>query len=806
MIYQHISLRGWTGIQKGMGVDEIQIDFTQIPSGIVAISGENGRGKSTLLENMLPYRTLVTRSGALKDHVGLRDSHRIIKFTYGGDQYESKILIDAQNGKQEAYLFRNGVPMNDGKTGTYDAAIESVLGSKDLFCESMFRGQNTPAFSSLPESERKSLFVELLGLQRLETYRETAKTRSADQKMQLDAFTAKRQVLQDDAAKLPGYADALGEAKASMKAVETDIFVIKEVIAKVEKNLAEARAQKAQEDEYRRQRLDLNEQIEKAKQDHATAVNELKTEKQSLITQSAADEHEKLQHQAAIKAGESAWEITGEIGLLKAKIGVYDAVKEQHDALRAKLHETQERRREEYRAKKDELKDAERKESDYGRDLVALELERDNIINARDAKLADLEKQIAILPTVPCADSLPDEQRNTCQFLQNAVSAQVELDNFTWDSSRETELRTKISDIDTELEKTERLVGELKAELEEITKAGNEEILSINNQIDTLSYSEEDYLKAKSELAEAEKKNPDVLLERAKNATVNLERCERQINERTKRIEEIDTKIDTLTKSVTAKISNLQTKVEEISAKITGAGKKVEEFEAGLAVQQTELALAEQKQEPIRQQIAAAEVAIANCHEKSKQAEALGSDISAVQREYEDWELIVRGTGRDAIQALEIDAAGPEIAGIANDLLQETFGSKFQIQIVTTRPSADGKRDLECFDVMVFNNGDRQSISTLSGGEKVCIEEGALLQAISLYRRSRSKKPLQTMFLDEADGDLSQANAENYLRMIENAHKSGHTNHTFFITHRPELLLHINNIIRLDEGGISVTY
>ena len=67
----YLFIRGAIGIKKGLGLDEIEFDLSQ-KTGLVALSGDNGRGKTTVLELMSVYRTLASRKGALKHHFFLR--------------------------------------------------------------------------------------------------------------------------------------------------------------------------------------------------------------------------------------------------------------------------------------------------------------------------------------------------------------------------------------------------------------------------------------------------------------------------------------------------------------------------------------------------------------------------------------------------------------------------------------------------------------------------------------------------------------------------------------------------------------
>jgi len=81
----------------------------------------------------------------------------------------------------------------------------------------------------------------------------------------------------------------------------------------------------------------------------------------------------------------------------------------------------------------------------------------------------------------------------------------------------------------------------------------------------------------------------------------------------------------------------------------------------------------------------------------------LGSWTAAIEVAQENVDTLIPGRrgvghrstaafGRDGIQALEIDAAGPELSTLTNDLLTSCFGERFEIRFVTRspRPTARG--------------------------------------------------------------------------------------------------------------------
>ena len=81
-----LTLKGFRGIRDGLGLDALTLDFEALCDGaeLVAIVGANGRGKTTVLDNMHPYLTMPSRASAAGaggfsyyDHVTFRRTRRI---------------------------------------------------------------------------------------------------------------------------------------------------------------------------------------------------------------------------------------------------------------------------------------------------------------------------------------------------------------------------------------------------------------------------------------------------------------------------------------------------------------------------------------------------------------------------------------------------------------------------------------------------------------------------------------------------------------------------------------------------------
>ena len=155
-----------------------------------------------------------------------------------------------------------------------------------------------------------------------------------------------------------------------------------------------------------------------------------------------------------------------------------------------------------------------------------------------------------------------------------------------------------------------------------------------------------------------------------------------------------------------------------------------------------------------------------------------------------EWRILELAFSDKGIQALELDAIAPSISAIANGLLKDAFGSRYQISFRTTRLGGTGKtqKQIEDFliEVLDTETGDTQEIRTLSGGEAVWIKR-ALYDAFGIIRARNTNLIFMTAFQDEADGALDPDARVTYLRMLQAAHKQSGRRHTILITHSSEI-------------------
>ncbi len=222
MRLRSLSVRGVTTFTH-----RADVDFAALGPGLVALVGPNGAGKTSLLESvpLALYRSFPSRPNVYDYCLG-RDA--FVEAVFDGDAGELKVRlqIDAEQRKTEGYLFLNGVSLTSGRAAEFHEQIEKYFHSYELFLASVFASQTRSGdFLRMAKGERKALFVELLGLVRLEHLQAEAGTRRSTADRELAVLRSQVAEAEQELAGLPAaeasLAEAVTAAEAAAGALET---------------------------------------------------------------------------------------------------------------------------------------------------------------------------------------------------------------------------------------------------------------------------------------------------------------------------------------------------------------------------------------------------------------------------------------------------------------------------------------------------------------------------------------------------------------------------------------------------------
>ena len=161
-------------------------------------------------------------------------------------------------------------------------------------------------------------------------------------------------------------------------------------------------------------------------------------------------------------------------------------------------------------------------------------------------------------------------------------------------------------------------------------------------------------------------------------------------------------------------------------------------------------------------------------------------ELTKLNKDYNDYNILEKAFANSGIQSLELEAAIPEVATLTNSILQSSYGDKFQVAFSTLRQGKTKIVDDFCIDVTNTETGWTTPIELLSAGEKIWIIQ-SLYFAFSIIRMQRTGFNFTVRFIDESDGELDGEKKIEYINMVKSTHNASLARLTVLITHSQEL-------------------
>ena len=260
-----------------------------------------------------------------------------------------------------------------------------------------------------------------------------------------------------------------------------------------------------------------------------------------------------------------------------------------------------------------------------------------------------------------------------------------------------------------------------------------------------------------------------------------------------------------------AQIARDRATIAAIDEKIAGLGAPpIAPPIVDLAPAETTLAAAERgEQDAVRAHVRA-EADLDAVRAAADRIGALEAQLREAEEVVADWTLCEKWLGPTGIQALLIDAAGPELTALVNDLLRSCFGPRYTVRIETTRPKkkpSDG--DKEVCDVLVFDarapeRGWREG-QLFSGGERTILGEAIALGLTAMSCRRAGLRDV-TLVRDETGGgtldEFFEANATAYIVMLRRAAEIIGASKVLFILHSPAAWALADAVLLVRDGQI----
>lgn len=810
---------------EGRGIGPFAGDFALNVDGlrgpIVAVHGVNGAGKSTLLETlvMLVYRETLTRDPLMQLATG-KDSRLSGVFDACGRTWKVLHLVDAASEKQSSTIAGDdgsiGAP--DAKVSQFSEFVAKEMPPLNVFTAAQFTAQGSSGFLGLGAAKRKELVQQALGIDGVELRAGVARER-------LKLAVKERDLL---AARLEEILGRGGDAVAIEEELRLAVLHVEHCQKHVEYCDGEVTKLRALDDEVGAEWTKYREAL--AEHGRFVTTRDAKTKEVHALEEQLANARaaaERLPtytelHQAHAEV-QAALQQHGEAAAnLRAEIKQFVAG---HEAAVARAKEARDRRAkadrrvDELRAKRDaaaKLKtlagDVERART-FEQEMLAvynaakaaithLGNARLEFTRGRAGKLRDRHSEI-------CASQIvPENARETFQRISRTAIDEDDVGLATQDPSREkrlledeqhahaawqyaaTALKASeqaharvagMGDVDAELARAEQEAAEADAAAQQ-HEAATESVGTLRSLREKLS-TEEKFVVDYSIAA-------DQAMERL-------------------RPEALDTRD-------AARLPALKEAKEKADAELRGIAALTPEkpIEPGRAAPSPSLIEATARAASTgRTALSAAEKAVASIETRlaaARDAQRAATDIRAkhagLVEMISDLTLLEQTFGRQGIQALEVEAAGPELSAIVNELLHECSGNRWTIKLVTTEPVKDDPERLkEVFGVKAIDSrtGKERDAGSLSGGERVTIGE-AISLALTVFACQRNAADRPTLVRDESGAALDPENAKGYVAMLRRAAARVGADHVLLVSHTPEVWALADQRVRVGGGTITI--
>jgi len=692
-------------------------------------------------------------------------------------------VID-ENGSKTPWTDSLTGAQSDGKADTYDKAIEAILGKPEVFFQAQFSAQGKEPIGSMSASDVKRLIADMIGANRSSEL----SGKAADV---VKALKPRLAGLQDEIsrteARIPSEIDLVTRLESARSKIADGQVCITDLNNKINElsvRIASAGQNAAQIEAARAQHTAFNAQLHQASQDNQTAIKRI--ENQRSTAASAA-------YQALNAAKQTSSVCATVVSNLRSEIARNEilAVRSEEIAQAIVQLELLKTTRQVQQAALDaltpELLKMERVQaqtSEMASELASVQKDGEHLVKALTAAKATA----ALLNEVPCQGT---DISGQCKLLaqSNQAASKIPETEVTLQS-----VRTGYQRINAERKKMLATLDELRAcaqQAEGIKSELAKLEVEIQRCLNTVSMAEQ--VKA------AQLALPKLSVQLT-TALADMERAQQSLLESQAQVNGLNSRFDEMLAEQKAQHAVRLQGLEGMRMSLPPLiqGDDADDLAQAQRRLQDQLKQAEARQAATIQEqanlLAQSEQAVlsrSQVADQRKRSEALSQEIA-------HWVLLSKALGTDGIIAMSIDDAGPAISSISNALLEDCYGGRFALSLVTQKETQAGIAK-ETFRIEVEDNerGERKFLESMSGGEKVWINE-CLVRAIALYMAQVADARSQTLFSDESDGPLDPKRKRQYMGMKRAVLDRGGYDREYLITQTPELLDMCDAVINVE--------
>jgi exonuclease SbcC len=796
---------------------------------VVCLAGDNGHGKSALLDAM----TWALWGYARGQAVGTRNLPTDSLVHMGQTDMEVSLEFLAGETRYRAVRKHGRAPRGSGSGGSLDLQVaasgdawrsisESSLSATqtkltrllqmdyETFVNTAFllQGQ-ADRFARADPKDRKDVLGEILGLGLYDRLAERSRSRANEARQRLAVLEAEAQRLDAELAALP---DARAAADASRAALDS----LAPEVESAARSLEAARLRLALQDKNAQEER----RIQQEQESRQRALADAKARLQRLAAQRAACEQTLAAHDAILAEGLAFQEARAALAgmenvatrfhsLRQAEAQYQRAIEVALARLEGELQNAR-RRADELSLRASTAPQHERAAADAGNALLALDQDtgrlrerqaeaqalrdRAQALDAEatslNAELEKLRNQLRMLtaeklPVCPvCRTPLGPEGR---QHLEEEITAQGKALRAQQDS-RLAEAKGLRARADALQRETDAADAALRKQREDLLRKQAAAQRSLEDA--RAAASEHTTVLEQSRLLSARLTTNDFAqteqrgLAHARQELTALaydQQAHQELRQQVAALEPVAERARAVREAAQ--------RLPEVLADIADTERRIAEAEGGAAVAVAELAriarellarpalLAEvsgldrqrqallSRQQEAQQALARAEARVNALADAAERKQVVDREARTLQDERATHELLADSFGRNGIQAMLIGEALPDLETGANELLSRLTDGRMSLKLETERQTRRGG-SVDTLDLLVADELGTRSFDLFSGGEAFRVSF-ALRVALARLLARRAGAPLRTLLIDEGFGTQDAAGRERLVEAIK---------------------------------------
>ena len=787
----------------------VELDFTSFS--LACISGENGAGKSALLDAITWALFGVARKrdeSVINNHPSVSAAQVSLDFDYEGNRY--RVQRVNPRGKTSAVEFFIWSTAEDGDGGRWKPLTERTLRETDKKIEdtlrmdfdtftnaSFFLQGKADQFATARPADRKRILSNILGLEIWETYREAASLRRRDLEKDLRVLDGRLSEIQVELDEEPQRVERLEALQARLGELTKQRQERAAILENVRRMRAALDEQAKMLATYQNQIDNLTRNQERVLET-LTARQEEKAAYDQVIQSAEAIEAAYQEWQAARDALQAMEAVAAQFrqreALRHEPLGIIreeearlsqerEGLLEQTAGLEKALSEASQLRdrlmavREKITTAEEQL--AEREQLEAGIRTLQAEKAEAQAENPRlKSEMEELKERIDQLKEAEGVDCPLCGQALSADERQDLIQQLTEEGRSLGDRFREN--KQLLENFEGKLQKMGADLADLKGvsvALREATRTADQ----LESQLEALSEQEQAWKEngaprlaaitealAESTFAAAARERLEEIDEELEALGYDLETHEqlrsaeqagREAEADLRALEQARATLAPLEREIEGLVQQLEEQAQtaaELTEVHDDAVAKLAAAEVDLPdLQQAESDLhdVQERENRLRLEVGGARQKVAVLETLKERKEGLTEEREALTQRITDLQRLERAFGKDGVPALLIEQALPEIEETTNDLLSRLTNGRMSFSFMTQREYKDTSREdkKETLDMIISDSVGVRDYEMFSGGEAFRVNFSIRL-ALSQVLARRAGARLQTLVIDEGFG------------------------------------------------------